>query len=164
MPRDAEGNFHISGLRPGKDGKLPMGKSGQSEKFAGKVKPALEGEGEASAKHTTLHDHGDGTFHTEYSDGAEEQHPDIGHAVTHMAHLHAPEGKHHHVHHDGMMMHSHGVDEKGEHDGTHDHANMDELRDSMDKFLNEEAAEKGPSEREGGATEPPEEGLSGFRG
>jgi len=154
MPRDEKGNFHISGLRP-VDGKLP-----------GVKKPAIKnvegGVSENPEKITTLHDHGDGTFHTEGPDGQRTEHPDIGHALTHIGHLHA-EGKHHHVHHDGMMMHSHGVTEAGEHEGTHDHENIEELKESMGKFLDEEGKE---GQGSGGEYNEEENGgqLGGFGG
>jgi hypothetical protein len=156
MPRDEKGGFHISGLRP-VGGKLPMGKE---SKPAGKVEGGIADNNE---KITTLHDHGDGTFHSEGHDGQHMEHPDIGHALMHMAHAHAPEGKHHHVHHDGMMMHSHGVNEAGEHEGTHDHENIDELKQSMGKFLDEESKE---GTEKGGEYDEEENGgqLGGFGG
>jgi|ERR1039458_7953420 hypothetical protein len=139
MPRDDKGNFHISGLRP-VEGKLPGGKA--ISKPAGKVEGGVA---ENSEKITTLHDHGDGTFHSEGHDGQREEHPDIGHALTHIGHMHA-EGKHFHAHHDGMTMHSHGVNEAGEHQGTDDHENIDELKESMGRFLDEEGKEGHGSE------------------
>lgn len=155
MPRDEKGGFHISGLRP-VDGKLP------GVKAPGIKKPEMGAKVAEGGKSTTLHDHGDGTFHSEGHDGAREEHPDIGHALTHIGHMHA-EGKRHHVHHDGMAMHSHGVNEAGEHDGTHDHENIDELKESMGKFLDEEGKE---GSENGGGYDQEENGgqLGGFGG
>jgi hypothetical protein len=156
MPRDEKGGFHMSGLRP-VGGKLLS---------KGLAKPASGVEGgsaENSEKITTLHDHGDGTFHSEGHDGVREEHPDLGHALMHVAHQHAPEGKHMHIHHDGMMMHSHGVNEASEHEGTHDHENIEELKESMGKFLDEEGQENS----ENGAEHDEQENggqLGGFNG
>lgn len=134
MPRDEKGNFHMQGLRP-VDGKLPV---------KGITKPARgveNGVAENSEKVTTVHDHGDGTFHTEHHDGSREEHPDHLHMLAHLGH-HVTDGqKHHVIHHDGMTMHSHGVHEDGQHEGTHDHENIEELKDSMSKFLDEEGKE-----------------------
>jgi len=80
--------------------------------------------------------------------------------LTHLGHLHA-QGKHLHVYHDGMTLHSHGINEAGEHDGTHDHENLDELKESMGRFLDEEGKEGQGSEAAGyeGDGE-----LGGFKG
>lgn len=107
-----------------------------------------------------LHPHGDGTFHT-MVEGQKEEHPDHLSAIAHLAHHAEPEGKHMHIHHDGFSMKSHGTDESGQHDGTHDHENLDELKGSMDKFLGEEGHEgeggEGHEGGEGGDSE-----LSGY--
>lgn len=161
MPFDGKGGFAMQGLKPGKDGKLPMGKAPEKKAPMGAHKAEVGGEKE-STSHTVLHNHGDGTYHSEHHDGTREEHPDIGHALTHIGHLHE-EGKHHHVLHDGAMMHSHGTDEQGQHDGTHDHANMEELRQTMDKFLGEEQNENSGSEMAENKGEP-EGGLGGFAG
>ena len=156
MPRDEKGNFHMSGLKP-VDGKLPV---------QGFSKPAGGVEGGIAnnpIKITTLHDHGDGTFHTEGDERME--HPDIGHALTHIGSVHA-EGKHFHVHHDGLSMHSHGTNEAGEHEGTHDHENIEELKDSMAQFLDEEAEEGQNGAEDGSEYDEEENGgqLRGFNG
>ena len=90
-------------------------------------------------KEVTLHEHGDGTYHTSHAEG-ETQHPDLGHALTHMGH-HMEGGKHAHIHHDGVAHHFHGVHESGEHEGTHDAQNLDELQGNLHQFFNEEKQE-----------------------
>lgn len=153
MPRDAAGGFHMGGLRPtGKEGKLPMSAPKPQPK-GDEGKPT-----EAAEEHSELHAHGDGTYHTVHG-GKEEQHPDIGHAVTHLAHAHEG-GKHSHAHHDGMMMHSHGIDESGQHRET-------EMHDSPEEVGSAVARDMG-GESQGGeqdmAQGPEQGGLSGFQG
>lgn len=106
-----------------------------------KAEPQEHGE---TAKHTTLHDHGDGTFHSEGSDGEKVEHPSIGHAMMHMASKHS-DGKHMHIHSDGMGggHTSHQVSDGGKPEGPHDHENIEALKDHMGKFLNEEENEWG---------------------
>jgi hypothetical protein len=138
MPTDASGKFHMSGLRPGKDGKLPKMKEMASPP-AGKKEQSSEPMPETSV--TEIHHNPDGTHTTKHGDGSEEQHPDHLHMLAHLGHHVTGGDKHHVVHHDGMGMHSHGIHESGEHDGTHDHENLDELKSSMDQFLGEEGQE-----------------------
>ncbi len=45
------------------------------------------------------------------------------------------------IHHDGINTTSHHIGEDGEVSGPHDHANLEELKSSMDQFLDEEAEE-----------------------
>ena len=83
----------------------------------------------ASEKHssTTLHAHGDGTYHTTqgYESGRKE-HPSFGHAVAHMAKNHA-EGDHMHIegHEDGYTTHS---VHDGKVHGPEEHKTMGELK------------------------------------
>ena len=154
MPRDTSGGFHMGGLRPlGKEGKLPM--SGPKEKPMGETKPAAEGGGD----HSELHANGDGSYKTVHG-GKEEQHPDIGHAITHLAHAHEG-GKHSHAHHDGMMMHSHGIDENGQHRETEMHDTPEETGQAVAGDMGGES--QGGEEQE--MSQGPEHGgLSGFQG
>ena len=52
----------------------------------------------------TVHDHGDGTMHTEHEDGSRVEHPDVTHLAAHMMAHHAPGDKHMAMSHDGMNM------------------------------------------------------------
>lgn len=129
MPMDKSGKFHLNTQRAmAADKRPPKAPSAEPE-------PAEHG-GNA----TTLHDHGDGTFHTEGPAGHMD-HPHIGHALMHMAAHHAPGVKHMHVQHDGMEITSHQAGEDGEVEGPHNHENMEALKDHMDQFLNEEEHE-----------------------
>jgi hypothetical protein len=101
----------------------------------------------------------DGSYHT--SDG--QQHPHLGAALMHVAHHHEPGGKHMHVHSDGYSLRSHGVHEGGEHDGPHDHQNLDELKQHMDQFLGEEQQEgDGQEQPMEGHPMPQHQGMGGF--
>jgi hypothetical protein len=97
--------------------------------------------GEGS-KRTTLHDHGDGSYHTETEGGEKTEHPHIGHALMHMAGRHS-EGKHVHAHQgeDGELT-SHQTSGGGA-EGPHDHENIEALKEHMGQFLDEEAGEGG---------------------
>lgn len=142
------------GLNP-----MMKGKDAMPEK-KGMDKPVEKPEGVTDGgKSTTLHDHGDGTYHTEHSDGTREEHPDLGHALTHMGNVHEPESKHMHVKHDGMSCTSDGCQEDGTHDGPHEHENIEALKDHLGKFFGEEASE-GDHEESGEG----EEAGMGFKG
>ena len=80
-----------------------------------------------------VHDHGDGTFHTE--------HPDHLHMLAHLGHHVTSGDKHHIVHHDGIAAHSHSIDEQGQHTDHGEHNTANEAREAMDKFLGEESEE-----------------------
>ena len=159
MPRDSKGGFHMGGLRPlGKDSKLPMS--------APKLKPMGEpkmgggtegGEGE----HSELHAHGDGSYHTIHG-GKEEQHPDLGHALTHLGHANEG-GKHMHVHHDGGAMHTHAIDENGQHGETEMHDTPEEAGEAVTRGMGGESMDDG-REQEMAEGAPDHGGLSGFQG
>lgn len=140
MAMNSDGKFQLNGLRPDKTGKLPK-ISEPKEKPIKSMGEKREMKPEGGGEMTSLHSHGDGTFHTEHSDGSREEHPHLGHALMHMAAKHEPESKQMHVKHDGMSMTSHGVHEGGEHDGPHDHENIEALKDHMGKFFDEEENE-----------------------
>lgn len=103
------------------------------EKSEKKPEPKKE-EGEAGGGDgMSLHSHGDGSYHTE-PDG--EQHDHLGKALMHLAHHHEPDGKHMHIHHDGLSVRSHGVHESGEHDGPMEHEDTEGTKAHMDQFFN----------------------------
>jgi hypothetical protein len=139
VPTDKKGKFHLNiqrahaADRAGETKHTPLHEPG-APKMDG-----ADGEHESMA-HTTLHDHGDGTFHTEGHDGERVDHPHIGHALMHMAAKHS-DGKHMHVHHDGEQLTSHHVGEDKEVQGPHDHENLEALKDHMDQFFDEEGHE-----------------------
>jgi hypothetical protein len=162
MPRDAGGNFHVGGLRPlGKEGKLPMGKPKEKAAVAGPP-DHVNGNGTSSEKVTTVHEHGDGTFHTD-PDG--KQHANIGELHAHLSSVHGePGAKHFHAHTDGMSAHSHSVESGGESDNRdHDPDNLEALKSHMNEFLDEEGNEPKESGGEAGETDS-HEGLMGFQG
>ena len=101
MPMDAKGKYHMNphhakmaDSMPEKkeQGKAPVKKPTEAE-------PEIGDQGEHQS--TTLHDHGDGTFHTESADGDMQEHPSIHHALSHMAekHGHEPLAAHIMAHH-----------------------------------------------------------------
>lgn len=133
MAMDGKGNFHLSGS-----------KAREADRMAepAKKKP-MEGEmgAETGGEGMKLVPHGDGSYHTEGAGGEHEEHEDLGHALTHMAHEQEPDGKHMHIHHDGFESHSHSIDEHGEHDGTHTHDDAEDLKEHVGKFAGEEQGE-----------------------
>lgn len=92
----------------------------------------------------TLTEHSDGSLTSKMHGGAEEQHPDHMHALTHMAHAMTGGDKHHMAHHDGMSVHSHGIHEDGNHQETQQHASSEEAGEGLNQFMG------GAEEREGG--------------
>jgi hypothetical protein len=118
--------------------KAPEHQPGHNRQLGHGDPSQTESGGKAS---TTLHDHGDGSYHTEGSDGEKVEHPDIGHALMHMAGKHS-DGEHMHAHkgEDGSLT-SHQVGEDKQVQGPHNHENIEALKDHMGKFLNEEEGE-----------------------
>ena len=104
-------------------------------------------------KQMTIHDHGDGTFHSE-AGGQHEEHPDLLHMTTHVAHHHAPESKHHHSSHDGFSHQTHGVSEDGMHQGTNEHESGDEAASEMKSFMGGGEQEGAPMHEQGQEEEP----------
>jgi len=88
-----------------------------------------------------VHDHGDGTFHTEHPDGTREEHPDHLHMLAHLGHKVTDGDKHHIFHHDGISAHSHSIDEAGNHEDHGEHNTAEEAKGALDKFFGEEAQE-----------------------
>lgn len=117
--------------------------AGGGRRITEKPKPKGEEPGgeKESASHTTLHEHGDGTYHTEGHDGERTEHPHIGHALMHMAAKHS-EGKHMHVHEGEDGEHTtHHVGEDGKVEGPHDHENIEAVKEHLGKFFDEEEHE-----------------------
>lgn len=99
---------------------------------------SMEG-GQAGAEGVhAIHDHGDGSFHTEHPDGTREEHPHHMAAMAHVGHKITGGDKHHVVHHDGMSAHSHSIHEDGQHE---DHGE-DDAHGALDKFLGEEGGQE----------------------
>jgi len=95
-----------------------------------------------------VHDHGDGSFHT-VKDGQEEQHPDLLHMTTHIAHAHEPGSKHHHAKHDGFSGHTHGMHEDGTHEETQEHDGAESMSEGLKAFMGgEEGMEDKPQHHE----------------
>jgi hypothetical protein len=88
-----------------------------------------------------VHDHGDGTFHTEHPDGTHEEHPDHLHLLAHLGHHFTDGDRHHIVHHDGISAHSHSIDEAGKHEDHGESNTADEAKGALDKFFGEESEE-----------------------
>lgn len=132
--KDDKGGSHFSMNPQVGKAKFAGGKAGgESPKQKGDGGEMTTGHGESA---TFLHAHGDGSYHTEHGEGGERtEHPTLGHALMHMANHHEPGGKHVHVHSEGGVHKMHTVDENGNHEGPHDHQDLDELHNSMDKFL-----------------------------
>jgi hypothetical protein len=129
-------------------GKMRKGEKAEYTPKPHEAKTALKEDmsGEAAGVHS-VHDHGDGTFHTEHPDGTKEEHPHHLAAMAHVGHKITGGDKHHVVHHDGLSAHSHSVHEDGQHE---DHGEED-AHGALDKFLGE-APE---AEHEDGADEGP---------
>ena len=89
----------------------------------------------------SVHDHGDGTFHTEHPDGTREEHPDHLHMLAHLGHKVTDGDKHIIFHHDGISAHSHSIDEAGNHEDHGEHNTAEEAKGALDKFFGEESEE-----------------------
>lgn len=115
--------------------------------------------------HTEVHNHGDGTFHTVH-DGQEEHHESIGHMHAHLSKLHgAPGEKHFHAHHDGMSHHSHAVETGGEPEHKeHDPQNIEDAKNALGQFFNEEEKEGDWGGKDGYEKEEPEASHSSALG
>ena len=138
-----------------------LGKMGSE--YKGKPDPAKSAHGgvrgEMNAPHseggeqvTTVMHHGDGSHTVRTHDGQEEHHPDHLHAMAHLGHHMSGGDKHHIVHHDGMMTHSHSIHEDGHHEDHGEHNSAEEAKGALDKFLGEEAQE-GEHQHEDGEQE-----------
>ena len=109
---------------------------------AGKMEAPKEHEGGGDGEQVhEVHDHGDGTFHTEHPGGEREEHPDHLHMLAHLGHKVTDGDKHHVVHHDGIAAHSHSIDEQGNHEDHGESNSAEDAKGALDKFLGEEAEE-----------------------
>jgi hypothetical protein len=155
MPRDRAGNYHFNSQRAhaadrtAGNATMEMPKMGGMKDMPPHAKKDFGQEGERdgvnkmtpdkeSGMSTTLHDHGDGTFHTESADGMREEHPHIGHALMHIAGKHS-EGMHHHAHNDGAGITTHHhMGNGGQVSGPHEHESPETAMDHMGKVMNGE--------------------------
>lgn len=134
MPTDKSGRFHLNTQRAmaSDRGSAPAAKKAAPKEAPSAGEHEYEGSGSSS---TTLHDHGDGTFHTEGHDGTREEHPSIGHALVHMGAKHA-EGKHMHIHgHESGSHTSHHAHEDGDVNGPHETESAEDLKDHVGQAM-----------------------------
>lgn len=121
MPLDKSGSYHFNKQRADASDRMGPKPAPMS------AKPSdSEAKPESGGDSTTLHDHGDGTFHT---DPGGEQHQHIGHALMHMAGKHST-GKHFHAHHDGGHVTTHHNSD-GQTEGPSEHGSGDEAAEEM---------------------------------
>lgn len=110
-------------------------------KMSGKPTPKGKVEGESPDKGETA---GDTTTITHNSDGTHtmdgETHPSHLHVMAALGHKLTGD-KHHVAHHDGMAIHTHGVNEMGEHEEGGSHNSAEEAKESFGRFMDEEAQE-----------------------
>jgi hypothetical protein len=138
MPMDSKGNYHVNAQRMRASGRT-SGKSPEDKGGDGmKSEAPAESGGE---KVHTITEKGDGSMHSRMHDGTETDHPDHLHMLAHIGHHVSGGDKHHVAHHDGMSMHSHGIHEDGQHEETHDHENIEDLKGNLGKFFDEEEHE-----------------------
>ena len=91
----------------------------------------------------------------EHVESGEEPEGDHMHVAAEALHKAEPGSKHMIISHDGYGMRSHGIHEDGRHEpeeGAHDHENIEELKQHMGKFFDEEENEG----KEDGGEEPEE--------
>lgn len=122
MPKDSKGNFHMSAQRA-----MAADKSGALGSAMKAKHKAPDGVG--AMDQMEEHDGGGDAEHQGIHDGLRAAQAEHG-------------GKHMHVHHgDDGKLQSHHIGHDGETQGPHDHANIEALKDHMDKFLGEEENE-----------------------
>lgn len=142
MAKDMKGNFHISGARArmaDRSGVAP------DEKTPG---DHVDDEDQGEKGSIQMVPHGDGTYHTE-ADGEHTEHPDLGHALMHVAIKVEPGAKHMHVSDDGYGPKTHGVSEGGEHSETQEHGDGEEAGEAVKAHFGggHEMGEKKPMEQ-----------------
>lgn len=128
MPFDSSGKHHLNTQKAMAADKS-RGASATSAKPEPKAKSMEQDAKTPSGGSHTIHDNGDGTFHTE-SNGEQTQHPSIHSALAHVGHK-VTGGKHVHLHHDGSEVKGATADENG----TEDHATTDEAKASTDEMF-----------------------------
>ncbi len=123
--------------------KMSAGTSGKPrpEPAAGKVEGESQPE-QGGGESTTIEHHPDGS-HT--MDG--ETHPSHLHVMAALGHKLTGD-KHHVAHSDGTAIHTHGIDEMGQHQEGGSHNTAEEAKNALGKFFDEEAGE--PQHEEGG--------------
>lgn len=89
--------------------------------------PMASGEEKESVGSVTVHDHGDGTMHSEHSDGSRVEHPDVTHMAAHLMAHHAPGDKHMAMKHDGIKGSDSHAGEDGAVEGPHDHPDAESM-------------------------------------
>ncbi len=139
MPKDKAGAFHLNTQRAHASDRMK------------EAKPMEPPKGPPKAAGSAMVDH---------QNPMGEQH--IGHHLMATAAEQEPDGKHMHVHQDGMgNITSHHVGEDGQVQGPHQHQDIEALKDHMHKFFNEEQQEgEGYGGHGGGGMD--HEGLSGI--
>lgn len=155
-------DFHSKGLSSGLKPKSMGGTLG-GEKTAPAAKMGGESEekGEGGKAAMELHDHGDGTAHT-MIEGEKADHPDMHHALAHLAHKAMGGGDHFHAHKDDFGTHSHSINAAGEHSETQEHNSPEEAHSAMDLALGGEGGNSGDGDGDGDDDISPS--LSGLHG
>jgi hypothetical protein len=133
MPFDSKGKHHMNAQRAARESgpRTPtFNSNAKHDEAAVKEENPGQPEGEEGSS-TSLHEHGDGTFHTEGQDGERTEHPSFGHAMMHMASKHGGGGTHMHIHHDGIDHTTHHHSEGGEVEGPHSHGSTEEIKEHV---------------------------------
>lgn len=139
MPFNAGGGFHMNPQVGRFKDKMDAGKPKPAMSPAAKAPMGKKPEEKMSGNMSELHDNGDGSFHTKSADGEEMDHPHIGHALIHLGAKHA-EGKHVHVHEDGMgMMSHHHMGHGSGVEGPHEQSSPEEAGDHVKDVLGGES-------------------------
>ena len=163
MPTDKSGRFHLNTQRAMASDRMaaPAKKAAAVSSKVDSPAGDREAGGESS---TTLHDHGDGTFHTESHDGERTEHPSIGHALVHLAAKHAEGGKHMHIHgHESGGGHtSHHAHEDGHVNGPHETESTDDLKEHVGESMGGEDASAAPDDAGGYDASESDRSLSGL--
>lgn len=132
MAKDSTGKFHLNPQRAAHASKVASGGSSAPKPAASPKAeaPPMAGGGNSS----TLHDNGDGSYKTE-SGGETTEHPSIGHALVHIASKHGGDGKHMHIHSDGMGSHTTHHGEGGSVEGPHEHGDTEGLKEHVGSVM-----------------------------
>ena len=107
-------------------------------------KEPMPGEEKESMGSVTVHDHGDGTMHSEHEDGSRVEHPHVTHMAAHLMAHHAPGDKHMAMSHDGVDMKDSHADEGGMVDGPHDHPDIEALKQHVGEHMDGEGGGEVP--------------------
>jgi hypothetical protein len=133
LPKDSAGKFHMNPQRAARADKMAGGIVAPKKPMSAAKDangPVDSGEGNS----TTLHDNGDGSYKTE-GGGESQEHPSIGHALIHIASKHGGDGKHMHIHSDGMGSHTTHHGEGGQVEGPHEHGDTEELKNHVGSVM-----------------------------